>query len=366
MVIAILCLSQGHGGLELYALREHKELVARGVGCLSVVASQSMLSEQLSKQGLNSVILNIANRRLPLLAAKKLAHILEQNNVDVLHMHWNKDLNLAVLAKVFAKRNIKLVYSRHMDISRSKRDFLHRWFYSRVDLLLTNSKLVTQNCEKLLPMSKDDIQLLHIGVTAPESSTPDCNLFFGDHFHHRKLNIACFGRIEPYKGQHVLVSALGSLVKQGLDISVTIIGHVMDQSYADKLKASVETNKLSSHLQFKGFVDNPTELMRCFEIVVLTTYQETFGLVLIEAMRAGVAVIGTNAGGVPDIIEPEKSGLLTEPGSHESLAAAIKQLYEDPEKLDKLSTQGKTRADHYFSDDIHFNKLESFLSELQN
>ncbi len=364
MVVAILCLSPGHGGLELYALREHKELESRGINCISVSAHGSMLASQLEEQGLRSTYLDIANRRLPLLAAKKLATILEQNKVDILHMHWNKDLNLAVLARVFTTKKIKLVYSRHMDITRNKRDVLHRWFYRRVDLLLTTSKLVTKNCKQFLPMDKEKIQLLYLWVAAPENTTPNCSLFFGEHFPPRKLNIACFARIESYKGQHVLVSAIQHLAKEGLDISATIIGHVMDKGYDDKLKTSIKRDKLSSHIQFTGFVDNPIELMACFDVVVLTTYQETFGLVLVEAMRAGVAVIGTNAGGVPDIIEHDKTGLLTEPGSAESLALAIKQLYENPTRLDKLSTQGKARADEHFADEIHFNKLKSTLTAL--
>ena len=364
MVVAILCLSQGHGGLELYALREHKELESRGINCISVVANNSMLGNQLEEQGLNPYYLDITNRRLPLLAAKKLANLLEQQNVDIVHMHWNKDLNLAVLAKVFAAKEIKLVYSRHMDITRNKRDILHRWFYQRVDLLLTTSKLVTKNCEKYIPMDNEKIQLLYLGVAAPEVSTPNCAHFFAEDMPHRKLNIACFGRIEPYKGQHVLVEAINLLTREGLDISATIIGHVMDPGYDEKLKNAVKKNNLSAFIQFKEFVDNPIELMRCFEVVVLTTYQETFGLVVVEAMRAGVAVIGTNAGGVPDIIEHDKSGLLTEPSSATSLAEALKLLYANPLKLDRLSTQGKLRADRLFSDNAHFDKLKSILTEL--
>ena len=364
MVVAILCLSPGHGGLELYALREHAELASRGINCISIVAKNSMMATQLEKQNLPFICLNVTNRRLPFLAARKLAKILEQNNVNILHMHWNKDLNLAIFSKVFTPIRIKLVYSRHMDITRSKRDFMHNWFYQRVDLLLTNSKLVTRSCERLLSMDREKIQLLYLGVAAPKGTTPKCSLFFSEEFQRRKLNIACFGRIEPYKGQHLLLAALDTLTKEGLDISVTIIGHVVDAHYTHKLKETAESKNLSTRIQFIGFVDNPVELMMCFDVIALTTYQETFGLVLAEAMRAGVTVIGTNAGGVPDIIEHDKSGLLVEPGSADSLAAAIKQLYTDPLKLDKLSTQGKARADQLFADDTHFNKLQSVLTEL--
>jgi glycosyltransferase involved in cell wall biosynthesis len=362
VVVAILCMSQGHGGLELYALREHRELTARGINCVSVVVRDSMLATQLDEQSLEPVFLDIANRRLPILAARKLAKILDEKQVDVLHMHWNKDLNLAVLAKLFARRNIKLVYSRHMDITRSKRDLFHRFFYSRVDLVLTISKLVTADCRRFLPLPAEKVQLLYLGVAAPRSAHSDCQTFFNDSFKKRRLNIACFGRMEPYKGQHILVNAAESLLSQGLDISVTIVGHVMDKAYAEKLKTGVADRRLTSHIQFIDFVDNPIELMGCFDIVVLTTLRETFGLVLVEAMRAGVAVIGTNAGGVPDIIEHDQSGLLTEPGSVSDLAGAIRQLYDEPDRLSRLAAAGKARADEHFAEEAHFDRLKFVLA----
>ena len=69
MVVAILCLSQGHGGLELYALNEHKELTARGIECIAVVAKNSMLATQLEELKLNPIYLGTTNRRLPIFAA---------------------------------------------------------------------------------------------------------------------------------------------------------------------------------------------------------------------------------------------------------------------------------------------------------
>ena len=103
-------------------------------------------------------------------------------------------------------------------------------------------------------------------------------------------------------------------------------------------------------------------LFRSFDVVVLLTYCETFGLVLVEAMRAGVAVIGTDAGGVPEIIEHNKTGLLIPPGDTGTLADELVKLYDDADLKSRLARAGKNRADREFNSELHFNKLEQLLT----
>jgi L-malate glycosyltransferase len=95
--------------------------------------------------------------------------------------------------------------------------------------------------------------------------------------------------------------------------------------------------------------------------VALTSYEETFGLVLPEAMRAGIAVIGSHAGGVPEIINHEKTGLLFEPRNASSLCQQICNLYSHPQLKHTLAMAGKNMADSIFNQDEHFIKLEQHL-----
>jgi glycosyltransferase involved in cell wall biosynthesis len=103
--------------------------------------------------------------------------------------------------------------------------------------------------------------------------------------------------------------------------------------------------------------------MRCFDLVLLPSYNETFGLVLAEAMRSGVAVIGTNYGGVTEIIDHQKTGLLFEKDNARDLADKIELLYSDKDYRVKLAQQGKAKADKYFNDESHFQKLEKLFLE---
>lgn len=360
----VLCLSNGYGGLELYAAKEVKQLQARGHDCLPVVTQDSMLHDHLHEAGIDPVCLHVTNRQLPLLASRKLARLIEEKQIDIVHIHWNNDLNLAVLARRFSMRKPQLVYSRHMAITRSKKDPVHRWFYSEVDCLIVVTKLMQQEAETYLPLPKSRIHQLYLGVADMGDISPDCTDCYADSFPQRKLNVALFGRIEPYKGQHLLVSAVSQLVNDGLDISATIIGHVMDKKYFAELEESVKANNLSNFIKFQSFVKNPVQRMKCYDVVVLTTYCETFGLVLIEAMRAGVMVIGTNAGGVKEIITDKETGLLFEPDDDQDLKTLLCNLYKQPEQITRLAENGKKKAAMVFSEKKHFNALEHVLSRV--
>ena len=81
-------------------------------------------------------------------------------------------------------------------------------------------------------------------------------------------------------------------------------------------------------------------------------------------MRSGVAVIGSNSGGVPEIIEHGKTGLLFDSGNSNDLYLQIEKLFLDPEFKKTLARQGKQNADERFNNDLHFKQLEQHLKSI--
>ena len=136
----------------------------------------------------------------------------------------------------------------------------------------------------------------------------------------------------------------------------------MDAVYFSRIRAQATQLGLQDQVTFYGSHPNPIEIMSAFDIVVLATEKETFGLVLIEAMRSGVAVVGSNAGGVPEIIEDGRSGLLFEPGSASDLADKLERCCTDPDLRIKLAATGKARADELFSVEKHYRQLKQYLT----
>mgnify|MGYP000607183154 CR=1 FL=1 len=135
----------------------------------------------------------------------------------------------------------------------------------------------------------------------------------------------------------------------------------MDETYFQDLKDSIKKNNLESNILYLGFHNNPTSIMPCFDVVILATKCETFGLVLPEAMRAGVAVVGSNCGGVPEIIEHEKTGLMFETENGEDLTIQLSKLVDDKDFCSRLASAGKIDADERFSEEKHFKKLIDYF-----
>jgi len=366
MKVLEMCLSTGVGGLELYAVRTASQLKLRNIGCVAVVAKGTMTAERMQQNGVQTIEFEKAQRYLPVLSARRLARIVDEEHVDVIHMHWARDLNLAVLAKRFAKRSVKLVYTRQMMITRSKQDIYHRFLYRHVDLVLTITEQLCGLAQQYLPMSKGAIKTLYYGVEDPPVLTeqekkdlrksidiPDDN-----------FSIGMVGRVEEGKGQHLLVQAVHDLVAQGAKVHATIIGPAMNSDFETKLKTQVDARSLAGNICFYGSHNNPIEIMSAFDVVVLATKQETFGLVLIEAMRNGVTVIGTRAGGVPEIIDEGITGLMFEPGNSQELTDKLLLLINDKGLCDKLAQAGKEKADRMFAQEQHYQQLVDFMKQL--
>ncbi|MEJ2143441.1 MAG: glycosyltransferase family 4 protein [Gammaproteobacteria bacterium] len=313
MKVLELCLSHGVGGLELYAAKVVKHYQSDNhVQCYAVTRKDSFLDKRLMNDGISTHHLRVLGRNLPVLAARKLASMMETWQIDVLHMHWGKDLLLAALAKRFCRRNIRLVYTRQMAISRDKHDAYHRFVYRYVDCYITITRLLQEQARKNLPLSPENIELLYYGVPAADvTADTSCAGFNRDaKIRPEAFKVGLFGRIEEGKGQHLLLEAIRQLSSKGYDIQGLLIGHAMDKAYLDNLLTKADENGLTNNFRYFGFHPQPTSIMGCFDVVVLASNAETFGLVLAEAMRAGTAVIGTNAGGVPEIIDHGETGYL--------------------------------------------------------
>lgn len=363
MKILELCTSDGVGGLELYALRSTAALQRQGHDVMAAVRPGTMLQQRLGEQGLAHVALPRRSRALPLLAAWRLARLIDRTGVDVVHMHWGHDLLLAVLAKRWALRPVRLVYTRQMALTRRKTDAYHRFLYRQIDLYLTITDKLLQQARQLLPLSPARVQRLYYGVPAPVvmSAAERRVLRHSLNIPERVFAVGLVGRMEEQKGQHLLIEAVQHLRAAGIPAHATLIGPAMDEPYQQRLRREVEERGLGEAVVLYGPHRSPMDIMPAFDAIVLATRMETFGLVLAEAMRCGVAVVGTRAGGVPEIIEDGVSGLLFTPEDAVHLARQLEHLARNDALRQQLAAAGKARADDLFAEEQHYRRLADIL-----
>ena len=358
MKILEVCMSRGFGGLELYVLKVTKFLKENNYDYNVISRKNSFMFNKLQDENISTKIFTSVFHLLPLFSALKLANYIRSNKIDVLHVHWGKDLLFVVLAKVFSRKKVKLIYTRHMALTRKKDDFYHRFLYRNIDAYLTITQELSIVAENYLPLDKNKIHLVYHGVPAAENVPANCPSYLQESgLDEHAFRLVIFGRIEKGKGQHLVLNAVKELKNKGLNIQLAIIGHIMDKDYFNSLQTEIKSNNLENTIFYLGFHNSPTSIMACFDAVILATKCETFGLVLPEAMRAGVAVIGSNCGGVPEIITHEETGLLFETENVDDLTTQLLKIVSSHEYCEKLAKAGKEEADERFSEEKHFNRL---------
>jgi glycosyltransferase involved in cell wall biosynthesis len=148
------------------------------------------------------------------------------------------------------------------------------------------------------------------------------------------------------KGYEVLVSALGLLKTQRTDFCCFIAG---DGALKNELETLVQALGLEPHIRFLGFISDVPSFLASLDIFAIPSMNEGLGTVLLDAIGAGCAPIGTNVGGIPEIILHEKTGLLIEKGDVKALAQALNRLVDDPKLRKTINDNAQTHVRENFS-----------------
>lgn len=350
-----LCLSPGLGGLEIFVANCYKEFSTKTT-CRVVVAPDSKLDEYLDVE--DKFYLK-RNKFFPLLPARKLAKYIDENDIDVIHFHWTKDMMTAVLAKVLSHKRPKLVQSRHMGMTRFKDDMYHKWLYKNIDMMHAITNEVKGQLEHFIPAGvRPRLEMVYLGTKASKIDKTDVELLRKKHDLKDEFIIGIVGRIEKEKGQYKVIEALAKLKE--LDIKLLIVGSAMQENYMEELVKKVKEFGVEEKVVFAGFTKQVSEYMQLFDVNILATTNETFGLVVIEAMINKVAMIATNRGGPLEIIDDGIDGLLFD-GSSEDLAHKMKMLYEDNNLQERLANAGFEKVITNFNADIQLGKLYDLL-----
>lgn len=353
--ICELCLSPDLGGLELYMMRASRHL---GDSCISVINEKGKLKSYYENTTYCYATLKRRNVLLSWINARTLAHIIDNEAIDVLHLHWTKDLPLAIMAKLLSKRKPRVVQSRHMTMTRFKDDFYHRFLYKNLDMMLAVTQQVKTQIEKFIPEEiRPKVEVLYIGAEQPviiseeEKTSRREQLGLAQSF-----TVSIVGRIEAQKGQHLVLEAVQKLTSKGIDAKALIVGHAMDVGYLQQLKEEYRDIGI-----FTGFTNEAQTLMQLCDVAVLATDKETFGLVLIEAMMCGVCVVGSDSGGPLEIIDDGATGLLFKTFDSDDLSAKLETLAHDDHKRMEFAKAGQQKAMEMFESRKQFEQLQQTL-----
>jgi len=152
---------------------------------------------------------------------------------------------------------------------------------------------------------------------------------------------------ERYKGHDELLAAMPSLLASHPETRLVVAGDGDDRP---RLEAAAAAHGLADRVLFAGFVGEATlaELYRRAAAFVMPSRGDGFGLVYLEAMRAGLPVVAARGGAAEEVVADGTTGLLVDPASPEELTAALSRLLADPPLAARLGAAGGRRARETF------------------
>ena len=173
------------------------------------------------------------------------------------------------------------------------------------------------------------------------------------------------GRLQPWKGQDRFLAALAELRRRGRGVHGLLVGgdaYGRSPEYAAELERMIGQLGLSGRVTMTGQVDDAVPYLELMDVAVNVSEGEPFGIVLLEAMAAGVPVVAVAKGGPLDIVEPGVTGLLIESGEPRPLADAIESLLADGKGRAAMAAAGSRRARERFSAGTMADRLTASLA----
>ena len=148
-------------------------------------------------------------------------------------------------------------------------------------------------------------------------------------------------RLDARKGLPYLIQAMAQLCSDFPNARLLIGGDGEDRS---ALEQEARSLGLTARVEFVGAVSESAHFYHQLDLFVLPSLDEAFGLVLLEAMAAGLPVVGTRVGGIPEILEDGSQGLLVAPADSHALAGAIRALWSDPLRRRRMGEAARQQA----------------------
>lgn len=279
-------------------------------------------------------------------AALRLRTLLTHGRFDLLHAHDAHGLTAAWLAR--AHHRTRIVASRRV-VYAPQRNPLALARYRAAQRILAVSRYVANNTLVAgLPLTR--IEVVHDGIEIPPLPSPEDRRRARQHWdvQENETLLGCVGYLLPDKGQEHLLRALPNLRARFPLCRLLLVG---DGPWRARLARLVHELKLEPAVHFAGFAEDLAQVYAALDLFIFPARAEGLGSSLLTAMAYGLPVVAVASGGVPEVIDHERNGLLVPQAGSAGIESAVARLLSDRGLATRLGLAARSTICQGFSAD---------------
>ena len=290
---------------------------------------------------------------------KEIFSVIRQKKPDIIHVHSPKAAGLGALAGRLLRVK-QIVYTVHGWSFNEDRPIWEKAaiiFFSWLTMMLSHKTILLSEYEYRQTMSfpwiKEKLKLIPLGVKMPVFMSVDgakqtiaklIGLDLADF--NKRIVIGTIAELHRNKGLPYLVNAMAAVVKEYPTAISVIVG---DGEEKAALGLLIQEHKLEKNLFLAGYLEHASEYLKAFNVFALPSIKEGLPYTILEAGQASLPVIATPVGGIPEIVEDMRSGILVQARNQRELAHAISFMIEHPLERKQYGTALKEKVATKFS-----------------
>ncbi len=357
--VLFLITKSNWGGAQRYVYDLATKLSPEKYAVTVALGGEGVLKDKLVTKGIKTISLREMKNETSLLrirtASTELTRVLQETKPDVLH----SNSSLAGIAGALAARRARVpvtIFTAHAWAFNEDRSLIQRILIKSIHWLtvfLTDKTIAVSHAVQqqmnwpgvqkkmtVVHNGRPQIDFLerHEARVALAKRAPQLQSF------HDETWTGTIGELHPIKRHNIMIEAVAKLVAEGHQLRHCIIGDGQQQA---ELEALVTKHKLSEHVFFLGHIDDAAQYLKAFDLYIQPSRSEALAYVVIEATQAGLPIVATDVGGIPEVITNGTEGILIPPDQATQIAKAILQLLSNPTQAAQYAQAAQEKSQQF-------------------
>ncbi len=314
----------------------------------------------------NITCTNVARRhKYDLEPVRRMARIIDDESIDIIHCTLQFSLLLAWLARRIARREPKLIIALHTTKNKNIKEelqdrFIYRWFIPRCESVIFVCHSQKQYWLERYPHLEKKSRVIYNGV---DTSKFDPTAWKKEADKLRKnlsipvdaLVLSCIAGFRPEKGHAILIHALKKVANKPY---LLLAG---DGELQPEIRRLVDSLGLAEYVKFLGILDDVRPLLAASNLSLLPSKTETFSMAMLESMSMKTPVLASDVGGLSEAITPGETGFLFESGDEDALSEILSDIADEKYNLENMGHKSRKMVMVNFSYDQMIRNTENLL-----